>query len=330
MSTDIVSRKLNFAIIGVGGYIAPRHLKAIKATGGRLVAALDKSESVGVLDSYFPEAEFFTEFERFDRHLEKLRRLGEEARVHYVSVCSPNYLHDAHIRFALRLHADPICEKPLVINPWNLDALQEVEKEFNQKVHCVLQLRLHPGIIALKERIAGTQSSKRHQVRLTYITSRGKWYFVSWKGSPEKSGGIATNIGIHFFDMLMWIFGTSLYQEVHYSDPYRMSGFLALERADVTWFLSVDPNDLPEDMAFQKKSTYRSITVDGSELEFSDGFSDLHSLVYKEVIAGRGFGIDDARYSIRLVSELRTAQPQRIGGPHTHPFLAKSRMSVAI
>jgi UDP-N-acetyl-2-amino-2-deoxyglucuronate dehydrogenase len=314
----------NFAIIGVAGYVAPRHLRAIKATGGRLVAALDKSESVGIMDSYFPEAAFFTEFERFDRHIEKLRRMEQEKRVHYVSICSPNYLHDAHIRFALRLHATPICEKPLVINPWNLDALQELEQEFSQKVYCVLQLRLHPTIIALREQIANSPSSKRHQVELTYVTSRGKWYFTSWKGNVEKSGGIATNIGVHFFDMLMWIFGKLQYQEVHYSEPSRMAGFLALERADVKWFLSVDCNDLPGEAAQQKKPTYRSIAVDGAEVEFSEGFTDLHNLVYEDILSGRGFGIEEVRPSIRLVFELRTAQPQRVSGPHVHPLLASS------
>jgi len=302
----------NFAMIGVGGYIAPRHLKAIKAVGGRLVAALDKSESVGIMDSYFPEAEFFTEFERFDRHLEKLRCMKEESRVHYVSICSPNYLHDAHIRFALRLHADAICEKPLVINPWNLDALQEMEQESKQKVNCVLQLRLHPALTGLREHIANTPASKRHQVELTYITARGKWYFVSWKGNTEKSGGIATNIGVHFFDMLIWIFGAVQYQEVHHSDAWRMAGFMALERADVKWFLSLDCRDLPANIAQQKRTTYRLITVDGSEVEFSDGFTDLHNRVYEEILAGRGFGIDDIRPSIRLVSELRTAQPRQV------------------
>ncbi len=319
----------NFAVIGVAGYVAPRHLKAVKATGNQLVAALDKSESVGIIDSYFPEAAFFTEFERFDRHIEKLRRMGEESRVHYVSVWSPTYLHDAHIRFALRVNANAICEKPLVINPWNLDALQELESESGQKVFSVLQLRLHPTIIALKDKVATAASSQRHQVELTYITSRGKWYFVSWKGSNERSGGIATNIGVHFFDMLMWIFGKAQYHEVHYSEPSCMAGFLALECADVRWFLSVDHNDLPPEVAQQGKSTYRSITIDGAEVEFSDGFADLHTRVYEDILAGRGFGIEEVRPSIRLVSELRTAQPQRKAGPHAHPRLLPSRRACA-
>jgi len=224
------AQKKNFAVIGVGGYIAPRHLNAINESGNRVVAALDKHDSVGILDSYFPDAEFFTEFERFDRHVEKLRRLGEDSRIHYISICSPNYLHDAHIRFALRVHAHPICEKPLVINPWNVDALEELEKDYGKKIYCVLQLRLHPAIMSLKEQIQKEPSSKRHVIDLTYITSRGRWYFNSWKGDQEKSGGIATNIGIHFFDMLMWIFGDVRYHELHHSDPTRMAGFLKLEK----------------------------------------------------------------------------------------------------
>lgn len=324
-NTDCPTGVRNFAIIGVGGYVAPRHLKAIKATGSQLLAALDKSESVGIIDNYFPDASFFTEFERFDRHLEKLRRMNDASRIHYVSICSPNYLHDAHIRFALRLHANPICEKPLVINPWNLDALQELEEESHQRVYGILQLRLHPAIVALKEKISKSPGSQRYQLDLTYITARGRWYFVSWKSDIEKSGGIATNIGIHFFDMLIWIFGKVQYQEVHHSESGCMGGFLALERADVRWFLSVDHHDLPEEIVRQGKSTYRSITMDGTEVEFSDGFGDLHNLVYEDILSGGGFGIDDVRPSIRLVSELRIAQPRRVIGPHAHPLLARGR-----
>lgn len=323
MTETIEIEKKNFAVIGVGGYIAPRHLNAIKACGGQVVAALDKSDSVGVLDSYFPDAEFFTEFERFDRHVEKLRRLGEERRVHYLSICSPNYLHDAHIRFGLRVHANPICEKPLVINPWNVDALEELENDCGQKIHCILQLRLHPAIMRLKEQIEKEPLSRRHSIDLTYITSRGRWYFGSWKGDPEKSGGIATNIGIHFFDMLMWIFGESRYHELHYSDPTRMAGFLKLARADVRWFLSVNRGDLPFQAQAEGKTTYRSISVDGAEVEFSEKFADLHTMVYREILAGGGFGTNDVRPSIILVHAFRYSAPHRAESGRRHPLLSE-------
>ena len=299
-----------FALIGAAGYIAPRHMKAIKDTGNVLLAALDKCDSVGIIDSYFPEADFFTEFERFDRHIDKLRRKGE--KIDYVSICSPNYLHDAHIRFALRSGADAICEKPLVLNPWNLDALEEIEEESGHRVYNVLQLRVHPSIIELKEKIDEEYRTrdKKYNIDLTYITSRGKWYFISWKGDIAKSGGVATNIGIHFFDMLMWIFGSVQHSEVHYSEPLRkMAGYIELERAHVRWFLSVDYNDLPEDIKQKGQRTYRSITVDGEEIEFSGGFMDLHTVVYKDILEGGGFGIKEARPSIELVYQIRNIKP---------------------
>lgn len=321
MSDSRDTQVRNFAVIGVGGYIAPRHLNAIKANGHRVVAALDKHDSVGIMDSHFPDAEFFTEFERFDRHIEKLRRMGENSRIHYISICSPNYLHDAHIRFALRVQAHPICEKPLVINPWNVDALEELEQDYEKKIYSVLQLRLHPALIALKEQIAKENPGKRHLIDITYITSRGRWYFSSWKGDPEKSGGIATNIGIHFFDMLMWIFGNVRYHELHHSDPTRMAGFLRLDRADVRWFLSVNRTDLPGQAA--GKTTYRSIAVDGREIEFSEKFADLHTLVYQDILSGGGFGINEVRPSINLVHALRFSSPNIGESEHRHPLLAE-------
>jgi UDP-N-acetyl-2-amino-2-deoxyglucuronate dehydrogenase len=295
----------NFAVIGVGGYIAPRHLQAIRDTGNRLVAAVDPNDSVGVLDRYSFDVKFFTEIERFDRHLEKLRRGPEESRVDYVSVCSPNYLHDSHCRLALRVGADVICEKPLVINPWNFDALQELEEETKHRIHTVLQLRVHPELIKLRQSLQ--QEGGRHDVELTYITSRGPWYQVSWKGQQDKSGGVATNIGVHFFDLLLWLFGSVNGVKVYYSDASRMSGFIELEHARVRWFLSVDSNDLPFPADAGGKTTYRSISVDGREIEFSDGFTDLHTRVYEETLAGRGFGISDARPSIDLTHAIRTA-----------------------
>lgn len=299
-----------FALIGAAGYIAPRHMKAIKDTGNILVAALDKCDSVGIIDSYFPNAHFFTEFERFDRFVDKLRRKGE--KVDYVSICSPNYLHDAHIRFALRNDADAICEKPLVLNPWNIDALSELEKETGRKVYNVLQLRVHDSIISLRDRIQSEYKlkNKKYNIDLTYITSRGNWYFVSWKGDLSKSGGVATNIGIHFFDMLIWIFGDVKHTEVHYSEPLKkMSGYIELEKANVRWFLSVDYNDLPEEIKQKGQRTYRSITFDGEEIEFSEGFTDLHTVVYKDILNGGGFGLEDARPSIELVYQIRNLNP---------------------
>jgi UDP-N-acetyl-2-amino-2-deoxyglucuronate dehydrogenase len=310
----------NFAITGVAGFVAPRHLDAIKATGNRLVAAVDPHDAVGILDRYGFDVRFFTEIERFDRHMEKLRRGPDEGRVHYVSICSPNYLHDAHIRLALRAGADAICEKPLVINPWNLDALAELEAETGRRIHTVLQLRLHPDLIALKARLDAERRSARHDVCLTYVTTRGRWYDVSWKGSEERSGGIVTNIGIHFFDLLLWLFGPVEESVVHLREPRRAAGALELERARVVWFLSVDPADVPVAAEPLTRTTFRSITVDGTEVEFSDGFADLHTRVYAEVLAGGGFGIDAARPSIELSSRIRRAE--RRTGPLRHPTLA--------
>jgi len=312
-----------FAIIGAGGYIAPRHMKAIRDTGNIIAAALDPSDSVGILDSYSFDIPFFTEFERFDRHLEKLRRLGPEQRIDYVSICSPNYLHDAHIRFALRIGADAICEKPLVLNPWNVDALLEIERESGRKVYTVLQLRTHPAIIALKERVASADRGDRYDIDLTYITSRGRWYFNSWKGDIQKSGGVATNIGIHFFDMLIWVFGQVLHQEVHYADNRKMAGALELEKATVRWFLSLDRDDVPEPARSEGKYTYRSLVMNGEEIEFSEGFTDLHTIVYRDILENRGYGMVDARPSIVLAHELRKTAPVQSDGPRQHPFVAK-------
>ena len=313
-------RPKNFAIIGVAGYIAPRHLQAIKSTGNRLIAALDKSDSVGILDRFFEDADFFTEFERFDRHAERLRREDKDRKIHYVSICSPNYLHDAHIRFALRIGAHAICEKPLVLNPWNLDALKELENEFGKRVYTILQLRVHPSILALKKMVEESNKKDKYDIDLTYITARGKWYFYSWKGDIKKSGGIATNIGIHFFDMLIWIFGKVERSEVHYLNPLRMGGYLELEKARVRWFLSLDKSDLPEKVKKEEKRTYRSVTIDGKEIEFSEGFTDLHTVVYQEILSGRGYGIEAARPSIDLVYDIRNTKPIGIKS-YSHPFL---------
>lgn len=310
----------NFALIGVGGYIAPRHLRAIKDTGNRLVAAVDPKDSVGILDQYSYDVKFFTEIERFDRHLEKLRRGSNTERIHFVSICSPNYLHDAHCRLALRVGADVICEKPLVINPWNLDALEEIEAETKHRIFTVLQLRVHPSLVQLRESLVASKAI--HDVELTYITSRGPWYQVSWKGDHDKSGGVATNIGIHLFDLLMWLFGSLNGIKVYHKDDERMSGFIELERARVRWFLSVDKNDLPEQANTNGKTTYRSITVDGKEIEFSEGFTDLHTKVYEETLAGRGFGIKEARPSVQLTHDIRQSPLSPID-TLAHPFLRK-------
>ncbi|MEW6050900.1 MAG: Gfo/Idh/MocA family oxidoreductase [Candidatus Zixiibacteriota bacterium] len=312
----------NFAITGVGGFVAPRHLKAIKDTGNNLLAAVDPNDSVGILDRFFPQAKFFTEFERFDRHLEKLRRMGEEHRAHYVSICSPNYLHDAHVRFALRIGADAICEKPLALNPWNLEALEELEKEHGRKVNTILQLRVHPALIALHDKLRAEKSGKKHDVVLTYITSRGAWYLVSWKGQADRSGGLATNIGIHFFDLLIWFFGDVQHSEVHQATPTRTGGYLELERARVRWFLSIDRTDLHAEALKKEQTTFRSITIDGTEAEFSEGFTELHTEVYKRTLAGNGFGLKDAYPSVRLAHEIREAQAT---GPneHSHEMLVK-------
>jgi len=313
----------NFAITGVGGYVAPRHLKAIKDTGHNLVAAVDPADSVGIIDRFFTNVAFFTEFERFDRHIEKLRRRDKEQRIHYVSICSPNYLHDAHCRFALRVDADAICEKPLVLNPWNVDALAELEQESGRKINTVLQLRVHPALIALRERLLKEKPNAKHEVVLTYITSRGRWYLVSWKGQMERSGGLATNIGIHFFDLLLWLFGPVEKNHVHVSQPTTAAGLLELQRARVKWILSIDRNLLPENIRGTEQTTYRSITIDGQEVEFSGGFTDLHTEVYRRTLEGNGFGLEDARPSISLVHDIRVAAPS---GPtaNSHPFLKSS------
>lgn len=293
----------NFAIIGAGGYIAPRHMKAIKDTGNTLVAALDKHDSVGIIDSYFPKADFFTEFERFDRHLEKQKRLGN--KTDYVSVCSPNYLHDAHIRFGLRIGADVICEKPVVLNPWNIEALMEIEKETGRHVFTILQLRLHPAIIALKEKIASAPADKKYDVNLEYITSRGNWYHTSWKGDMQKSGGIATNIGVHFFDMLLWIFGDVKQNNVSQHSNQTASGQLELQNANVNWMLSIDAGTLPDEAKAARKTTYRTLTIDGESFEFSDGFTELHTKSYEEILKGNGFRIEETLKAIEVVHNIR-------------------------
>lgn len=295
----------NFALIGAGGYIAPRHLQAIKETGNNLAAAVDPKDSVGVLDRYFPEASFFTEIERFDRHLERLRRYSEKDRVEYVAICSPNYLHDAHVRLALRLKAHAICEKPLVISPWNMDALAEMEAESDCRVYTVLQLRLLPVLIALKQRLESQQNRKRADVVLSYITRRGPWYDVSWKGDPAKSGGVAMNVGIHFFDFMLWLFGKAQKAELHLSEAHKMAGVIELEWARVRWFLSVDKGDLPAGYLEKGKPAYRSLTIDGEEIELSDGFTDLHTKVYQDILGG-GFGLAEAKPAIEVVHGIRT------------------------
>ncbi len=312
-----------FALIGGAGYVAPRHMRAIKDTGNNLMAVLDPNDSVGVIDSYFPKADFFTEFERFDRHVDKERRRGYP--IDYVSICSPNYLHDAHIRFALRNGADAICEKPLVLNPWNLDGLEEVEADTESKVYNILQLRLHPALLELKQKIDEAQSGekrseKKHEIDLTYITSRGNWYFTSWKGDESKSGGIATNIGIHFFDMLIWIFGKVQMNIVHLFEPNKAAGFLELQNARVRWFLSVDAKTLPDNVRASGQRTYRSITVDGEEVEFSKGFTDLHTLSYQEIVNGNGFGLSEARASVETAYAIRNIKPSLMRGER-HPFI---------
>lgn len=310
---------------GVAGYIAPRHLKAIRETGNNLVAAVDPHDSVGLLDSYFDEAKFFTEFERFDRHVEKLRRMEEDKRVHYVTVCSPNYLHDAHVRFALRVGADAICEKPVVLNPWNIDALQELEQESGQRVYTILQLRVHPSLLALKAKLATQRSDKKHEISLTYITSRGAWYLASWKGQLERSGGLATNIGIHFFDLLIWLFGPVQLSKVHHSSAKRACGFIELANARVKWFLSIEKDDLSDELKQRRQRTFRSITSDGDEIEFSEGFTDLHTVVYRETLAGKGFGLNDARPSVVLAHDIRNAVATGVDAD-SHPLAHKLKL----
>jgi UDP-N-acetyl-2-amino-2-deoxyglucuronate dehydrogenase len=316
----------NFALIGAAGYIAPKHMEAIHDTGNVLVAAVDPHDCVGRLDNFFPEARFFTEIERFDRFLEKRRRGPEEGRIHYVSVCSPNYLHDAHVRMALRVGAHAICEKPLVISPWNLDALEELEAETGCRVYNVLQLRLLPSLIALKKSLQEQPFAERPDICLTYITRRGAWYDVSWKGSPERSGGLAMNIGIHFFDLLLWLFGSVEKSVVHLNDPRKMAGLLELEQARVRWFLSTDVHDLPEDVLRANKFAFRSMTLNGQEIEFSSGFTNMHTQVYETVLAGNGCRISDARPAVKLVYAINHAEVvnARLNG---HPFLATTTAS---
>lgn len=311
-----------FALIGAAGYIAPRHMKAIKDTNNELVAAMDTNDSVGIIDSYFPKADFFTEFERFDRHLDKLRR--NQNQVDYVSICSPNYLHDAHMRFALRNGADAICEKPLVLNPWNIDSLLEIEKESGQNIYTILQLRLHPAVIELKKKVA-KNPDKIWDIDLTYLTSRGHWYYTSWKGDDSKSGGICTNIGIHFFDMLTWIFGGVKNNIVHVNMHDRSSGFLELENANVRWFLSINAELLPEQIQKEGKTTYRSLSIGSEEFEFSGGFTDLHTLSYQNILNGEGFRIDETKTAIDIVYNIRNQTPIGCKGEF-HP-LAKQPLS---
>ena len=314
----------DFALIGAAGFIAPRHLKAIKETNNRLVAALDKFDSVGIMDSYFPDASFFVEFERFDRHLEKLHRSGNS--IDYLSICSPNYLHDSHIRFGLRQGAAVICEKPLVLNPWNVEALDQIQKETGKEVFNILQLRLHKDIIALKEKVTNSDPSKIFDFDLAYITSRGNWYYTSWKGDVHKSGGIATNIGIHFFDMLLWIFGNVKENIVHIHTHDRAAGFLQLERARVRWFLSISQDTLPDSIKAKGQRTYRSITIAGEEIEFSEGFTDLHTKSYQAILDGRGFNLVEALPSIELAHNIRTQVPVGLKDDY-HPF-AKQKLAI--
>jgi UDP-N-acetyl-2-amino-2-deoxyglucuronate dehydrogenase len=313
----------NFTLIGAAGYIAPRHMKAIKDTGNELLAAFDPNDSVGIIDSYFPQANFFTEFERFDRYIDKLRRQKDGHVIDYVSICSPNYLHDSHIRFALKNGADAICEKPIVLNHWNIDALQAIEKDTGRKVHTVLQLRLHPAIIALKEEVEAGPKDKKYDVDLTYITSRGKWYFTSWKGDEKKSGGVSTNIGVHFFDMLHFVFGKIQQNTLQYKDEFKAGGFIEYEKARVRWFLSVDAEDVPLEMRLKGKRTHRSLTMNGREIEFSDGFTDLHTRIYEDILSGGGFSLEDNRVAIETVGSIRTQAVQPLTGDY-HPFLKKT------
>jgi UDP-N-acetyl-2-amino-2-deoxyglucuronate dehydrogenase len=314
----------NFGLIGAAGYIAPRHMKAIKDTGNKLVAAYDPNDSVGIIDSHFPDADFFTEFERFDRHVDKLYRANHGDRLDYIAICSPNYLHDSHMRFGLRSGCDVICEKPLVLNPWNIDGLLDIEKDTGRKVNTILQLRVHPSIVALREKVRAMGNDKKHEVDLTYITSRGHWYLQSWKGDEKKSGGIATNIGVHFFDMLHFIFGGLQDNIVHHSADTKAAGYLEYEHARVRWFLSVDYADVPAVQKLAGQRTYRSITVDGDEIEFSGGFADLHTRSYEEILAGRGYGLEDNRTAITAVSTIRNATPVGAKGDY-HPFLKQSQ-----
>ncbi len=306
-----------FGLIGAAGYVAPRHMKAIRDTNNNLVAALDKFDSVGIIDSHFPNAAFFTEFERFDRYLEKIKRKGN--KIDYVSICSPNYLHDAHIRFGLRHQADVICEKPIVLNPWNIDALEEIEKETGRNVYNILQLRLHQSVIELKKKIDEGPADKIYDVDLTYQTSRGNWYYTSWKGDVEKSGGIATNIGVHFYDMLCWIFGAVKKSVVHVHTHDRAAGYFELERARVRWFLSINYDTLAEELKAKGARTYRSIMIEGEEFEFSGGFTELHTRSYEHILEGHGFRIGEARKAIQTVHDIRHTTPIGLKGDY-HPL----------
>lgn len=309
-----------FALIGAAGYIAPRHMKAIKDTGNALVAAMDVNDSVGILDSHFPETQFFTEFAQFDAFVDMERRAGRG--LDYVAIASPNYLHDAHMRFALRAGADAICEKPLVLNPEDIDRLQDLEHGSGRRINTILQLRMHPAIIALKERVAAMSADHKVDVDLTYITSRGNWYLKSWKGFTEKSGGIATNIGVHFFDMLHFVYGALQENIVHLNTPTKAAGYLEYERARVRWFLSLDVGDVPEAERAKGRRTYRAVVADGEDIEFSDGFTELHTRIYEEVLAGRGFGVEENRVAISTVARIRTA-PLAPLGELSHPFAGR-------
>ncbi|GAB3791425.1 Gfo/Idh/MocA family protein [Dyella agri] len=312
----------NFALIGAAGYIAPRHMQAIKATGNRLLAAFDPNDSVGIIDSHFPDADFFTEFERFDRHVDLRRRAKNGGQIDYVAICSPNYLHDSHMRFALRSGAHAICEKPLVLNPWNIDGLVEMERETGKRINTILQLRLHPAIIALRDKVRNGPAHGKHEVDLAYVTSRGHWYLQSWKGDTKKSGGIATNIGVHFFDMLHYIFGALQINVVHLCDDTKAAGYLEYENARVRWFLSVDVEDMPAAQRVAGQRTFRSITVDGEEIEFSGGFTDLHNRSYEEILAGHGFGPEESRTAIDTVAAIRNSQAAP-SADNAHPFLKR-------
>lgn len=296
----------NFVLIGAAGYIAPRHMKAIKETGNNLIAAYDPYDGVGIMDSHFPNAHFFTEFERFDRHIEKIKRAG--TKIDYVSICSPNYLHDSHIRYGLRIGADVICEKPLVLNTWNVDALIELENEYKNKVHTILQLRHHEAILELKEKIEKGPKDKIYDIDLTYITPRGNWYFTSWKGNEDKSGGIASNIGVHFFDMLQWIFGSFEAATVAIKTKDTNSGTLKFKQANVNWYLSINAENLPPEIKSKGQSTFRTLTIEDKEIEFSKGFTDLHTVSYQKIIEGKGYGLKDARNSIEIVSQIRNKE----------------------
>lgn len=311
---------INFALIGASGYIAPRHMKAIHDTGNRLVAVIDPNDSVGIIDRYFPECCFFTEIERFDRFLEKQRRMGSSERVDYVTVCSPNYLHDAHCRLGLRVHADVICEKPLVISPWNIDPLVDLEKEYERRIYSVLQLRLLPSVRELKKRMEEASGDSKAEIVLTYVTRRGRWYHVSWKGNETKSGGLSMNIGVHFFDLLLWIFGRCERSELHLNRPDKMAGWMELEKATVKWFLSIDRADLPKNCLEKNIPAFRSLTLDGKEMDLSPNFIDMHTEVYQEILAGRGYGLEDIRPSIELVYQIRRSNIE-IHPTHVHPLV---------